>query len=247
MGGGPLLPRRGVSLASGSPDMDWEARCRELEAEVARLKGQQGPQQVPGAPRRATRQRKTKETDISVELVVDGSGRCEADTGVGFLDHMLDQLAKHGLMDVTVQCKGDLWIDDHHTVEDVGIALGQCLGDALGDKAGIRRFGSFTAPLDEALVSVTLDLSGRAHLGMHGWHLPSERIGDLSTQMVKHFFLSLASTSGTTLHITQHAGENSHHIVEATFKAFAKALRAACEADPRNAGVVPSSKGNLIG
>jgi len=198
------------------------------------------------ASRIVTRERKTKETNVKVTVNLDGTGKAENQTGVGFLDHMLDQLASHGLFDVEVSCKGDLWVDDHHTVEDVAITLGQAFKDALGDKKGIRRFGTFTAPLDEALVSVTLDLSGRPHTQFYGYTATSvEKIGGLSTHMVEHFFESFASTSMTTLHIQQVNGRNPHHIVEATFKAFARALRMATEQDPRNAGVVPSSKGHL--
>ena len=154
------------------------------------------------------------------------------------------QLASHGLFDLTIQAAGDTWIDDHHTNEDVGLALGTALAQALGDRRGINRFGTFTAPLDEALVSVTLDLSGRPHLSCD-LTLPTERIGTYECQLVEHFFQSLVNTSGLTLHIRQLAGSNSHHIVEATFKAFARALRAATEADPRRGGRVASSKGVL--
>ena len=188
--------------------------------------------------------RVTGETDVRVSLGLDGSGRCEVNTGVPFLDHMLHQLASHGLVDLEISAKGDTHIDDHHTNEDVGLALGSALAQALGDRRGIVRFGDFTAPLDEALVAVTLDLSGRPHLSCD-LALPTERIGTYDTQLVEHFFQSLVNTSGLTLHIRQLAGTNSHHIVEATFKAFARALRAATEADPRRGGRVASSKGVL--
>jgi len=154
------------------------------------------------------------------------------------------QLASHGLFDLSIAAAGDTWIDDHHTNEDIGLALGSALAQALGDRRGIVRFGDFTAPLDEALVAVTLDLSGRPHLSCD-LALPTERIGTYDTQLVEHFFQSLVNTSGLTLHIRQLAGTNSHHIVEATFKAFARALRAATEADPRRGGRVASSKGVL--
>jgi len=154
------------------------------------------------------------------------------------------QLASHGLFDLTIQAAGDTWIDDHHTNEDVGLALGTALAQALGDRRGIARFGDCAAPLDEALVHVVLDLSGRPHLSCN-LALPTERIGTYETQLVEHFFQSLVNTSGLTLHIRQLAGTNSHHIVEATFKAFARALRAATEADPRRGGRVASSKGVL--
>eukprot|EP00887_Chlorella_sp_A99_P005314 scaffold1.g5314.t1 len=197
-----------------------------------------------GGTRRATVRRKTKETNVEVTIDLDGSGVCRASTQIGFLDHMLDQLASHGLFDVTVNATGDIWIDDHHTNEDIGLALGTALAQALGDRKGIHRFGDFTAPLDEALVHVVLDLSGRPHLSCD-LHIPTERIGNYDTQLVEHFFQSLVNTSGMTLHVRQLAGKNSHHIVEATFKAFARALRHACEADPRRAGSVASSKGVL--
>lgn len=156
----------------------------------------------------------------------------------------MDQLASHGLFDVTVEAQGDTWIDDHHTNEDIALALGGALAQALGDRKGIHRFGDFSAPLDEALVHVVLDLSGRPHLSCD-LNLPTERIGRYETQLVEHFFQSLVNTSGMTLHIRQLAGKNSHHIVEATFKAFARALRKACEEDPRRAGTIASSKGVL--
>lgn len=223
---------------------------RRLRAELERWKTSRGGGEEAtasdGASRTVTRERKTKETEVRVTLNLDGTGKAQNQTGVGFLDHMLDQLASHGLFDVDVTCQGDLWVDDHHTVEDVAITFGQAFKDALGDKKGIRRFGTFTAPLDEALVSVTLDLSGRPHTQFYGYTATSvEKIGGLSTHMVEHFFESFASTSMTTLHIQQINGRNPHHIVEATFKAFARALRMATEHDPRNAGVVPSSKGHL--
>lgn len=223
---------------------------RRLRAELERWKTSRGgggeATASDGASRTVTRERKTKETEVRVTLNLDGTGKAQNQTGVGFLDHMLDQLASHGLFDVDVTCQGDLWVDDHHTVEDVAITLGQAFKDALGDKKGIRRFGTFTAPLDEALVSVTLDLSGRPHTQFYGYTATSvEKIGGLSTHMVEHFFESFASTSMTTLHIQQINGRNPHHIVEATFKAFARALRMATEHDPRNEGVVPSSKGHL--
>jgi len=181
---------------------------------------------------------------VEVRLDVDGTGLCTADTPVGFLNHMLEQVASHGLFDLHVRAEGDTWIDDHHTVEDVALALGGALAQALGDRRGIRRFGEFCAPLDEALTHVVLDLSGRAHLSCD-LAIPAQRVGNFDTELVEHFFGSFAGTSGATLHIRQLAGKNSHHIVEATFKAFARALRAACEVDERRAGTVASSKGVL--
>jgi imidazoleglycerol-phosphate dehydratase len=189
-------------------------------------------------------QRETKETSVAVELNLDGTGRADNQSGIHFLDHMLDQIASHGLFDVHVRAKGDTWIDDHHTNEDLALAFGKALADALGDRKGIHRFGNFSAPLDEALVHVVLDLSGRPHLS-YDLVFPTERIGTYETQLVEHFFQSLVNTSGMTLHIRQLAGKNSHHIVEATFKAFARALRQATEPDPRRAGTIPSSKGVL--
>jgi imidazoleglycerol-phosphate dehydratase len=194
--------------------------------------------------RSAVVQRSTKETKVEVRIDVDGTGRCVAATPVGFFNHMLDQIASHGLFDLYVAADGDTWIDDHHTVEDVALALGGALSQALGDRAGIHRFGEFTAPLDEALTHVVLDLSGRAHLSCD-LAIPAQRIGAFDTELVEHFFMSFANTSGTTLHIRQLAGRNSHHIVEATFKAFARALRRACEVDERRAGRIASSKGVL--
>jgi len=188
--------------------------------------------------------RETKETSVEVSIDLDGTGICECDTGIPFLDHMLDQLASHGLFDVRVKAKGDTHIDDHHTNEDVGLAMGTALLKALGDRKGIRRFGDFSAPLDEALVHVVLDLSGRPYLG-YDLEIPTDRIGNYDTQLVEHFFQSMANTSGMTLHIRQLAGKNSHHIVEATFKAFARALRQATEYDSRRLGTIPSSKGVL--
>jgi len=188
--------------------------------------------------------RKTKETSVEVRLNLDGTGQCVTNTPVGFFNHMLDQLASHGLFDVYVEAEGDTWIDDHHTVEDIALALGSAFSQALGDRKGIHRFGEFCAPLDEALTHVVLDLSGRAHLSCD-LQIPAQRIGNFDTELVEHFFMSFANTSGTTLHIRQLAGKNSHHIVEATFKAFARALRRATEYDERRAGQIASSKGVL--
>ncbi|GJP72112.1 hypothetical protein CLOP_g2877 [Closterium sp. NIES-67] len=192
----------------------------------------------------ATVARTTKETDVEVTIAIDGDGVCQSATGIPFLDHMMDQLASHGLFDVAVRAVGDVHIDDHHTNEDIGLALGTALAKALGDRKGIRRFGDFCAPLDEALIHVVLDLSGRPHLSFDVT-MPTERVGTYDTQLVEHFFQSLVNTSGMTLHIRQLAGSNTHHIIEATFKAFARALRQATEIDPRRAHSVPSSKGVL--
>ncbi|XP_054795898.1 imidazoleglycerol-phosphate dehydratase, chloroplastic-like [Prosopis cineraria] len=186
----------------------------------------------------------TKETNVSVKINLDGSGVADSATGIPFLDHMLDQLASHGLFNVHVRATGDIHIDDHHTNEDVALAIGTAILQALGDRKGINRFGDFSAPLDEALIHVSLDLSGRPHLS-YNLDIPTERVGTYDTQLVEHFFQSLVNTSGMTLHIRQLAGKNSHHIIEATFKAFARALKQATEYDPRRHGTVPSSKGVL--
>ncbi len=194
--------------------------------------------------RTATRSRKTGETDVQVTLNLDGTGACTAATGIPFLDHMLHQIASHGLIDLEVRATGDLEIDDHHTNEDVGITLGIALGEALGDRKGIVRFGHFLAPLDEALVQVALDFSGRPHLS-YGLEIPTQRVGTYDTQLVREFFVAVVNHSQMTLHIRQLDGINSHHIIEATFKAFARAIRMAVEFDPRRAGTIPSSKGVL--
>lgn len=188
--------------------------------------------------------RVTGETNVQVQLNLDGTGQCEVDSGVAFLDHMLHQLASHGLLDLKIKALGDTHIDDHHSNEDVGIAVGQALAKALGERRGIQRFGHFVAPLDEALVQVVLDCSGRPHLS-YGLKIPAARIGSYDTELVKEFFVAVTNNSGLTLHIRQLDGVNSHHLVEACFKAFARALRMAVEIDPRRAGAVPSSKGVL--
>ncbi|KAJ6981741.1 imidazoleglycerol-phosphate dehydratase 1, chloroplastic [Populus alba] len=188
--------------------------------------------------------RVTKETNVFVKINLDGTGIADSSTGIPFLDHMLDQLSSHGLFDLHVRATGDIHIDDHHTNEDVALAVGTALLQALGDRKGINRFGDFSAPLDEALIHVSLDLSGRPYLG-YDLQIPTQRVGTYDTQLVEHFFQSLVNTSGMTLHIRQLAGRNSHHIIEATFKAFARALRQATEYDPRRLGTVPSSKGVL--
>ncbi|MBN2629794.1 MAG: imidazoleglycerol-phosphate dehydratase HisB [Rhodobacteraceae bacterium] len=188
--------------------------------------------------------RKTAETDISVSLNLDGTGRCDAHSGVGFFDHMLDQLARHALIDITLRAKGDLHIDDHHTVEDCGIALGQALARALGDKTGIRRYGHFALAMDDAQIRCALDLSARPFLV---WNVdfPTAKIGTFDTELVREFFQALSTHGGITLHVDRTHGFNSHHIAEATFKAVARALRMAVEPDPRMAGQLPSTKGAL--
>ena len=194
--------------------------------------------------RRATLTRKTAETEVAVTLDLDGTGRYRCETGVGFFDHMLDQLARHSLIDIEVTAQGDLHIDDHHTVEDVGITLGKALAEALGDKRGIRRYGSFLLAMDDALVRTALDLSGRPYLV---WNVdfPTLKIGAFDTELVREFFQALATHGGITLHVDALHGINSHHIAEAGFKAVARALRAAVETDPRAAGALPSTKGAL--
>ncbi|MBW4691327.1 MAG: imidazoleglycerol-phosphate dehydratase HisB [Lyngbya sp. HA4199-MV5] len=192
----------------------------------------------------ATVSRKTGETDVQVTLNLDGTGQCTAKTGIPFLDHMLHQIASHGLLDLEVYATGDLEIDDHHTNEDVGITLGMALAKALGDRKGIMRFGHFVAPLDEALVQVALDFSGRPHLS-YGLEIPTQRVGTYDTQLVREFFVAIVNHAQMTLHIRQLDGINSHHIIEATFKAVARSLRMATESDPRRAQAIPSSKGVL--
>ncbi|NCU20155.1 imidazoleglycerol-phosphate dehydratase HisB [Candidatus Falkowbacteria bacterium] len=194
--------------------------------------------------RTATITRKTAETEITVTVNLDGTGVYDNLTGVGFFDHMLDQLARHSLIDITLRATGDLHIDDHHTVEDTGITLGQALVAALGDKRGIRRYGHFDLAMDDTLVRAALDLSGRPYMV---WQVdfPTAKIGSFDTELVREFFQSLSTHAGMTLHVTRLNGINSHHIAEAAFKAVARALRAAVEPDPRMAGVLPSTKGAL--
>ena len=194
--------------------------------------------------RQAKISRKTAETEITVEIDLDGTGSYDNRTGVGFFDHMLDQLARHALIDMKIRAVGDLHIDDHHTVEDTGIALGQALREALGDKRGIRRYGACALPMDEAQVRCALDLSGRAYLV---WNVafPTPKIGTFDTELVREFFTAFAGNGGITLHVDQVRGFNSHHIAEAAFKSVARALRDAVETDPRKADAIPSTKGAL--
>lgn len=193
--------------------------------------------------RTASVERKTAETDIRVELELDGSGRVNAVTGIPFFDHMLDALGRHGLLDLTVAASGDLDVDAHHTVEDVGIVLGQAFAEALGEKRGIARFGSAAVPMDEALVLAAVDISGRGQLH-YAVDLPIEIVGTFDTTLAKEFLIALATNAGLTLHVRSLAGENSHHIIEAAFKAVARALRQAIDLDARVSGV-PSTKGSL--
>jgi imidazoleglycerol-phosphate dehydratase len=194
--------------------------------------------------RTAEIQRDTKETQISLVLDLDGTGKTDARTGVGFLDHMLDHLGKHSLTDLSVTAKGDLHVDDHHTVEDVAICLGQALVKALGDKAGIARYGSASVPMEEALATVSLDLSGRPAV-VFNVRFGGGKIGTFDTQLVEEFLRRLAVTAGMNLHVNVPYGGNDHHIAEAIFKALAQSLRAAKEIDPARRGQVPSTKGSL--
>ena len=194
--------------------------------------------------RKAKITRKTAETDISVAINLDGTGVYDNETGVGFFDHMLDQLSRHSLVDITVRASGDLHIDDHHTVEDVGIALGQALVEAVGDKKGIRRYGDCHLAMDDAQVRCALDLSARPYL-ICNLDMPTAKIGNFDTELVREFFQALSTHGGITLHIDRLHGFNSHHIAEAAFKAVARALRIALETDPRKADAIPSTKGML--
>ncbi|SHG52360.1 imidazoleglycerol-phosphate dehydratase HisB [Cognatishimia maritima] len=188
--------------------------------------------------------RKTTETEITVEINLDGTGSYDNQTGVGFFDHMLDQLSRHSLIDFKIRAKGDYHIDDHHTVEDTGIALGQALVQALGDKRGINRYGECHLPMDDAQVRAALDLSARPFL-VWNVDIPTQKIGTFDTELVREFFTAFATHGGITMHIDQLHGVNSHHIVEAAFKAVARALRTAVETDPRKAEDIPSTKGAL--
>ncbi len=195
--------------------------------------------------RTAAIERKTKETDIAVTVTLDGTGKADIQTGVGFFDHMLEQVARHGLFDLTIRCNGDLHIDAHHSVEDTGIALGQAIRQALGDKAGIRRYGHAYVAMDEALSRVALDLSNRPYLVWKA-DFTVDRLGaQMETELFREFFHALAQAGGITLHIENLYADNNHHRIESIYKAFAKALRMATEIDPRSAGQLPSTKGSL--
>ena len=193
--------------------------------------------------RQAEITRNTKETQIQLTLNLDGSGRCQADTGIGFLDHMLESFARHGFFDLMVKVHGDLQVDTHHTVEDMGIVLGTAIAQAVGDKKGIRRYGSCILPMDETLLLCALDLSGRPYL-VYDAQLKAERVGTLETEMIREFFYAVSYSAAMNLHIKEIHGENTHHIIEAMFKAFGKALSAAVEKDPRIRGLL-STKGAL--
>ena len=194
--------------------------------------------------RQAAIQRTTAETDISLSLNLDGTGKCEIATGVGFLDHMLTLFARHGRFDLTVTCKGDTQVDDHHSVEDIGIVLGEAFREALGDKRGIKRYGSMLLPMDEALILCAADLSGRACL-CDTVTLPAQKVGTFDTELVQEFLLGFVRKAEITLHLQKLAGENTHHIIEAMFKAMGRALAAAVKIDERYADEIPSTKGLL--
>ncbi len=196
--------------------------------------------------RAASTTRRTKETEISVSVDIDGTGRCDIATGIGFFDHMLEQLARHSLIDMTIKAKGDLHIDDHHTVEDTGIAIGQAVAKALGERRGIARYASLDLAMDETLTRAAVDVSGRPFLV---WNVSfsSPKVGTFDTELVREFFQALAHNAGITLHVANQYGANNHHIAETCFKAVARVLRAAIERDPRQAGAIPSTKGTLSG
>ena len=188
--------------------------------------------------------RNTAETQINLSLSLDGKGTSSIDTGCGFLDHMLTLFARHSGFDLTVSCDGDTYVDDHHTVEDIGICLGEAIRTALGDCRGITRYGSMILPMDEALILSAVDISGRSYLG-YELAIPAEKVGAFDTELVKEFFLALTRKAEITLHVRSLAGENSHHVIEGAFKSVARSLRAAVAPDPKNEGVIPSTKGVL--
>ncbi|NBI69138.1 imidazoleglycerol-phosphate dehydratase HisB [Pseudoflavonifractor sp. 60] len=194
--------------------------------------------------RTAELSRKTAETDIRLSLNLDGTGKSEIETGCGFLNHMLTLFARHGRFDLTISCQGDTWVDDHHTVEDVGICLGDAFARALGDKRGIVRYGSCTLPMDEALVLTAVDISGRGML-CYGLNIPTEKVGTFDTQLTQEFWIAFARRADMTVHLRQLAGENSHHIIEGAFKSLARSLGAAVAIDPRFSREIPSTKGVL--
>lgn len=196
--------------------------------------------------RSATITRKTKETDISVEVNLDGTGAYDISTGIGFLDHMIEQFSRHSLIDVKLKVVGDLHVDQHHTTEDSALALGQAISDALGDRGGIGRYGNAYSPMDETLARVALDISGRPYCVWNA-RFTQERLGEMDTELFSHWFASIAQAVGITLHIELLYGENNHHICEAIYKGFARAMRQAVEIDPRKGGAVPSTKGQLGG
>lgn len=241
--GRPALPLH-AEKRQGRPTVWKPARFGlEPRAQVWTRRSITGPWTLP-LSRTAEIHRVTTETDIRVGLLLDGVGKADIATGIGFLDHMLTAFARHALFDLSITGKGDLEIDAHHTTEDVGIVLGQALGEALGEKRGICRFGQALVPMDEALVEAAVDLSGRAHLS---WAVafPTSRLGSMETELFREFFSALAANALLTLHLSRRAGENSHHLAEATFKATARALRMAVALEPRLGDAVPSTKGRL--
>ena len=195
--------------------------------------------------REATIARKTAETDIALTLKLDGAGTYEVDTGVGFLDHMLELFARHGGFDLCLRCKGDIHVDAHHTVEDIAIVLGRAFDEALGDRRGIRRYGSEILPMDEALILAAVDISGRAALG-YALAIPTEKVGTFDTELVKEFMAAFSRALGAAVHLRQMAGENSHHIIEGAFKALARAMKQAVALDVQNADRIPSTKGTIL-
>ena len=196
--------------------------------------------------RNASIHRQTAETDIRLTLCLEGRGDCQTQSGCGFLDHMLQLMARHGRFDLQVACRGDTWVDDHHTVEDIGIALGQAFGKALGDRRGVRRYGQRLLPMDEALVLAAVDLSGRGFLAMD-LALPCAKVGTFDTELVREFFQAVAREAGLTLHLRLISGLNTHHIIEAAFKGFGQDMREACSLDPQHPDDIPSTKGTLGG
>jgi imidazoleglycerol-phosphate dehydratase len=195
--------------------------------------------------RNAEIKRQTKETDVYLSLDLDGSGMSEIDTGCGFMDHMLTLFASHGCFDLTVKCVGDVKVDYHHSVEDIGICLGKAFAEALGDCRGITRYGSMILPMDEALIMTAVDISGRSLLD-YGLQIPTEKVGDFDTELVEEFMIAFTRNAGVTLHVRQLAGTNSHHIIEGAFKSLARVLRAAVSIDEKKVGEIPSTKGNLV-
>lgn len=189
-------------------------------------------------------ERTTKETSITLRLDLDGSGQSDIDTGVGFLDHMLTLFSRHGMFDLAIACDGDTYVDDHHSVEDIGICLGTAFRQALGDMAGINRYGSMILPMDEALIMAAVDISGRSYLGFD-FQIPSQKVGTFDTELVEEFFLAFVRNANITLHLRQLAGTNSHHIIEGAFKAFGRVMRQAAALDPSLGGQIPSTKGVL--
>jgi imidazoleglycerol-phosphate dehydratase len=230
-------------MAIAPPESGDAARAARQRCQADRLAGNAGHARIIDMSRLAHIRRETTETSIEATWNLDGEGRADVATGVGFLDHMLNLFAKHGAFDLTLRARGDLHVDAHHTVEDVGLVLGQALSEAAGDKAGIRRYGHFTLPMDETLVTVAIDLSGRSYLVLKA-PLSVPKIGDFDAELLEDFWQAFAAQARCNLHIVLHHGRNAHHIVEAVFKCTARALRMALESDPRMLGI-PSTKGAL--